>query len=49
MMIDSVAEVVAEAIIEEGAVEAEHKYSIETWWNVSDVTNLDTFNISVQP
>jgi hypothetical protein len=49
MMTDSVAKVVAETITEAEAVGAEHKHSIETWWNVSGVTNLDTSNTSVQP
>jgi hypothetical protein len=38
MMTDSVAKVVAETITEAEAVGAEHKHSIETWWNVSGVT-----------
>jgi hypothetical protein len=49
MMIDSVAEAVAETIIEEGAEVEDDHHSTETWWNVSSVTNLDTFSMSVQP
>ena len=48
MMTDSVAEDVAGAITEAEAVEAEHKHSTETWWNVSGVINLDTANMSFQ-